>query len=170
MSIQTDNPNNPIELINNMKKQLAEQIIIIRNNNINKLIELISNFINEKEACAIFIYFNMMYHNIDKILEFNKLRDLIYKDYYECSMDDRHTSMNVDTVIYNGPPPLSKNEASRELITTLICDEQFQCLIKGTDQNTLLVLKLFNRFANNEKIRVEDAITIFKEYVYTVYK
>ena len=37
-----------------------------------------------------------------------------------------------------------------------------------TLKNTLLVLKVFNRFANDQNIRVKDAIRIFKEYAFEI--
>jgi len=32
-------------------------------------------------------------------------------------------------------------------------------------KDTLLALKIFNKFATEHKIRVEDAITVFREYI-----
>ena len=79
IQLQTYNINEFNESINKIKTQISENLIVLRNNKINKLIELTSNYITDKEAYAILIYFdNLLEYNIEKMAEFKKLCELSY--------------------------------------------------------------------------------------------
>jgi hypothetical protein len=45
----------------------------------------------------------------------------------------------------------------------------FNRFFKYKDKNTLLALQTLNKFANENKIRVEDSITLFNEYILEIY-
>ena len=67
---------------------------------------------------------------------------------------------------------IKKNDEIKEIIRNLILQDYLWCqLITESDRitfkNTLLALQVFNRFANDYKIRVKDAITVFQEYLNT---
>ena len=158
--LQSYNINEVNESINKIKTQISENLIVLRNNKINKLIELTSNYITDKEAYAILIYFdNLLEYNIEKMAEFKKLCELSYNIFEKYVVMD---NLDDNKFII---------ESNKKYVNSNI-KQEYNYLINETDKktfkNTLLALKVFNRFANNENIRVEDAITIFKEYVFEI--
>jgi ubiquitin len=60
-------------------------------------------------------------------------------------------------------------EEAKAIITMIINKENFKSIYKiyfpEKDGNLLLVLQIMNRFANENKIRVEDAISVFSDYI-----
>jgi uncharacterized protein Smg (DUF494 family) len=60
-------------------------------------------------------------------------------------------------------------EEAKAIITMIVNKENFKSMYKiyfpEKDGNLLLVLQIMNRFANENKIRVEDAISVFSDYV-----
>ena len=154
------------ESINKIKTQIIEKLIVLRISKINKLIELTSNYITEKEAYAILIHFGILLkYNIQKIPEFEKLCELTFDGFVkkfitikECRHYD--TTQHKDQI--------------KSIIKDIFLgqDYRWHYLINESEmktlKNTLLALQVFNRFANDYKIRVEDAIMVINELCKTV--
>ena len=161
IQLQTYNINEFNESINKIKTQISENLIILRNNKINKIIKLTSNYINEKEAYAICIHFGYCFqYNILAMPEFEKLCELTFDGFVK------------KFIIIKECDKIKKNDEIKEIIRNLILQDYLWCqLITESDRitfkNTLLALQVFNRFANDYKIRVKDAITVFQEYLNT---
>jgi hypothetical protein len=153
------------ESINKIKTQISNNLIILLNNKINKLIELTTNYINEKEAYAIFIHFNILHkYNIQEMPEFEKLCDLTFDGCVkkliiikECERYNQNYNNQIKATI----KAIFLREDYKWFY--LISESEMK-----TRKNTLLALQVFNRFANDYKIRVEDAITVFREFCMNV--
>jgi hypothetical protein len=149
------------ESMNKLKTQISENLIILRNNKINKLIELTTNYINEKEAYAIFIHFGILHpYNIKEMPEFEKLCELTCDGFVKKLIIIKEFA-NFRT---------QNNDQIKEMIKNIFLREDYKWFYliseseMKTRKNTLLALQVFNRFANDYKIRVEDAITVFREF------
>jgi hypothetical protein len=124
-------------IINELKIKINEEKNIQKKNKINKLIEISSNYINDKEAIALIIYINNnIGFNIDNLLE------LVY-----------------------GNKCLKHNQKKSVLKESLIKGNNYLYLFDESEKNTLLALQILNKYSIDHKIRVEDAKILFEEYI-----
>jgi hypothetical protein len=126
-----------------IKNFVEEEKIKIKNEKINKLIEMTNNYINEKEAIAIII-------NIVNNIDFR-------------------FTINIDNYILkecNSPHQAEKQRQKNNLLEDYFhYPRVYQKLFNESERDTLLVLQILNKYAYDKKIRVEDAKVIFNEYI-----
>lgn len=125
-----------------IKKFVEEERIRIKNEKVNKLIQMTNYYINEKEAIAIII--NIV-NNIDFIFTLN-IDNYILK---ECDW----------------PYPAKERQKNDLLEYYFQYPRVRQKLFNESERDTLLALQILNKYADDKKIRVEDAKIIFNEYI-----
>jgi hypothetical protein len=136
------NYKNEFEKQTRIKNFVEEERIKIKNEKINKLIQITNNYINEKEAIAIII--NIV-NNID-------FRFTINIDNYILKECDGHYA--------------AKEKQKNDLLEKYFQYPRIrQKIFNESERNTLLALQILNKYANDKKIRVEDAKVIFIEYI-----
>ena len=141
--ISNEKTKTELEKQTRIKKFVEEERIRIKNEKVNKLIQMTNNYINEKEAISIII--NIV-NNINFIFTSN-IDNYLLK---EC----------------NSPHQAEKQRQKNDLLESYFQYPRVpQKLFNESERDTLLALQILNKYANDKKIRVEDAKVIFNEYI-----